>query len=107
MRIMPGRVRTTGKIPGMAGFFAGVVAGVALVGLVLIVLTPSRRLRAEARIDREIETRLLLGVDPEPGERTTDGEVDHAPAELTAKELQELRRIGTERSGGKRGSRRT
>jgi hypothetical protein len=89
----------------MAGFFAGVIAGVAAVGLILIVLTPSRRLRQEARIDREIETRLLLGVDPEPGERA--GDADHAPADLSAKELQELRRIGTERSGAKRGARRS
>lgn len=88
----------------MAGFFAGVIAGVAAVGLILIVLTPSRRLRAEARIDREIETRLLLGVDPEPtGEHAG---IEHAPAELSAKELQELRRIGTERTS-KRGARRS
>jgi low affinity Fe/Cu permease len=83
-------------------FFAGVIAGVAAVGLILIVLTPSRRLREEARIDREIETRLLLGVDPEPHDAV---DLDHAPAELSAKELQELRRIGTERAT-KRGPRR-
>ncbi|HEX4491066.1 MAG TPA: hypothetical protein VH914_07675 [Acidimicrobiia bacterium] len=87
-------------------FFAGVIAGVAAVGLLLIVLTPSRRVRQEARIDREIETRVLLGVDPEPGDAAS-AEREHAPAELTAKELQELRRIGTERSSGRRTSRRS
>jgi len=88
----------------MAGFFAGVIAGVALVGLILIVLTPSRRLRAEARIDQEIETRLLLGVDPEAGDRaTTEPDLEHAHADFGAKELQELRNIGTEKSSARRG----
>ena len=90
----------------MAGFFAGVIAGVAAVGLILIVLTPSRRVRAEARLDREIETRLLLGVDPELRDAETPAE-EPVQAELSAKELQELRRIGTERSSGRRSSRRS
>jgi hypothetical protein len=91
----------------MAGFFAGVIAGVALVGLILIVLTPSRRLRAEARLDREIETRVLLGVDPDATDADArNDEREHAHADLSAKELQELRRIGTERPGSRRTSRR-
>ena len=95
----------------MAGFFAGVIAGVALVGLILIVLTPSRRLRAEARIDQEIETRLLLGVDPEATDQhpvvDADASVDATHGDFGAKELQELRSIGVEKSSARRsGSRR-
>jgi hypothetical protein len=90
----------------MAGFFAGVVAGVATVGLLLIVLTPSRRLRAEARIDREIETRLLLGVDPElddDGFASVEPPEAHRPHDYGDAELQALRQIGVERSSGRKG----
>ena len=91
----------------MAGFFAGVVAGMAAVGLVLIVLTPSRRVRAEARLDREIETRLLLGVDPDiddagfakPEESSSP---EHQP-DYDAADLQALRQIGVEKSSGRKG----
>jgi hypothetical protein len=96
----------------MAGFFAGVVAGMAAVGLLLIVLTPSRRVRAEARLDREIETRLLLGVDPELDDTgfaksEAPSSPDHQP-DYDAAELQALRQIGVEKSSGrnKGGSRR-
>jgi hypothetical protein len=49
---------------------------------------------------------VLLGIEPEPRAEATDGN-DNAdrPHELGAKELQELRRIGTERAT-KRGPRR-
>jgi hypothetical protein len=50
----------------MAGFFVGFVVGGAVVGLAVIVIAPSRRVRSETGIDDEIETRILLGVDPEP-----------------------------------------
>jgi hypothetical protein len=104
---MPGRTGPRGTIERMAGFFAGVIAGVALVGLILIVLTPSRRVRADARLDREIETRLLLGVDPD----ARDSSLEPAPeqrehSDFGAKELQELRSIGVEKSSGRRGGRR-
>jgi hypothetical protein len=92
----------------MAGFFAGVIAGVAAVGLLLIILTPSRRLRAEARIDQEIETRLLLGDDPDldDDDGFATGEREDEPArrhDYGAAELQALRQIGVERSSGRKG----
>ena len=90
----------------MAGFFAGVVAGVATLGLLLIVLTPSRRLRAEARIDREIETRLLLGVDPELDDEesaSSDRSEPERPHDYGDAELQALRQIGVERSSRRKG----
>lgn len=88
----------------MAGFFAGVVTGIAAVGLLLIVLTPSRRVRAEARLDREVETRLLLGVDPEGDDLRAPTEDDDSPTDFDAAELQALRQIGAERSSSRRGS---
>jgi hypothetical protein len=75
--------------------------------LLLIVLTPSRRVRAEARLDREIETRVLLGVDPDLDDdappATAEGE--HF-SDFGAAELQALRQIGIERSSSRRGARR-
>jgi hypothetical protein len=43
-----------------------VAGGLSVVVLVLIVAAPWRRVRAEsARLDRDVEARLLLGEDPE------------------------------------------
>jgi hypothetical protein len=87
----------------MAEFFGGVVAGLAAAGLLLILLAPSRRLRAEARLDQEVETRLLLGVDPDAGDDEESGaEPDASRADFDTAELQALRKIGTERPGGSR-----
>ena len=87
------------------------MTGIAAVGLLLIVLTPSRRVRAEARLDREIETRVLLGVDPEPDDKESANREPESPErqpEYDAAELRALREIGVERSSGrnKGGSRR-
>ena len=93
----------------MAEFFGGVVAGLAAAGLLLILLAPSRRLRAEARLDQEVETRLLLGVDPDADDDTdSSAEPEAARTDFDTAELQALRKIGTERPGAgrRRGSRR-
>lgn len=86
----------------MAEFFAGVVAGVAAVGLLVIVLAPSRRVRSEARLDREVETRLLLGVDPEVTSETQAVPTEEHPADFGAAELQALRQLGSEQAGSRR-----
>jgi hypothetical protein len=41
------------------------VCGLSVLVLLLIVLAPWRRVREEARLDQEVETRLLLGEDPD------------------------------------------
>lgn len=48
---------------------AGGIAALSAVILVLVVFAPSRRVRSEPRLDEEIETRLLLGEDPEDLDR--------------------------------------
>jgi hypothetical protein len=93
-----------GTIAPMAEFLAGVVAGIAAVGLLVIVLAPSRRVRAEARLDREIETRLLLGVDPD-GDRQAEVVSPEHHSDFGPAELQALRQLGAERTGAKRRSR--
>ena len=86
----------------MAEFFAGVIAGIAAVGLLVIVLAPSRRVRAEARLDREVETRLLLGVDPEiTSETSAVPAAEHQP-DFGAAEIQALRQLGSERASSSR-----
>ena len=99
---MPGTVRRAGTIHAMAAFFAGVITGVAAVGLLVIVLAPSRRVRAEARLDREVEPRLLLGVDPDVATAAETGPAVEHRSEFGAAELQALRKLGTEQAGSRR-----
>jgi hypothetical protein len=86
----------------MAEFFAGVIAGVAAAGLLVIVLAPSRRVRAEARLDREVETRLLLGFDPDVTDETQVVPPPEHPADFGAAELQALRQLGSEQASSRR-----
>jgi hypothetical protein len=100
-RIMPGTVWRAGTIDRVAAFFAGVITGVAAVGLLVIVLAPSRRVRAEARLDREVETRLLLGVDPDIAAEAEAAPSEHR-SDFGAAELQALRTLGSEHAGSRR-----
>ncbi len=45
-----------------------------VVGLVLIVVAPSRRIRDEARLDPDVQARLLLGEDPDEIDRELQGQ---------------------------------
>jgi hypothetical protein len=89
----------------MLTFWAGVVAGVSAIALLVIVLAPSRRVRAEARLDREVETRLLLGIDPEQDDADEPASGEDTHSDFGAAELQALRQIGSERSGKRRARR--
>ena len=86
----------------MAEFFAGLIAGLAAAGLLLIVFAPSRRVRSEPKLDEEVETQLLLGVDPDAGDGDELEEPGDEPgrADFDTAELQALRKIGTERATG-------
>jgi hypothetical protein len=60
-------------------FIAGVCA-LCVIGVVLIVVAPSRQIREEARLDEEIQARLLLGEDPDEIDRELEGRAaDPAP----------------------------
>jgi hypothetical protein len=90
----------------MLPFLAGVVAGISAVGLLVIVLAPSRRVRSETRLDREVETRLLLGVDPELDPLAEPVNAENTRPDFGAAELQALRQLDSERAGKRRSRRR-
>ena len=46
-------------------FVVGLIVGASLVGLLTILIAPSRRVRAERPLPRDVETSLLLGQDPD------------------------------------------
>ncbi len=80
---------TVGRtIDKVTAFFVGLVVGGALVAIVLLVIGPTRRFRAEAPIDDEVETRILLGIDPEP-EIAPVVEIAH-PRDYTAADIKRL-----------------
>ena len=54
----------------------GAIAGVFAVSVTLLVLTAPRRVRDEEPLDEEVETRLLLGEDPESIERDLEEQED-------------------------------
>jgi hypothetical protein len=85
----------------MMTFVVGVVVGASVVGLAMIVIAPSRRVRAEPELDREDVTRLLLGQNPD--ERTGQQPVvDPHPRNYDASELAALRSIGQKPSQRRR-----
>jgi hypothetical protein len=75
-------------------FFVGVVVGASIVGLLVILIAPSRRVRAEPPIPRDVATKVLLGEDPDQN-TIPPPTVDH-PAPYSPSDLAELRRLSSE-----------
>jgi hypothetical protein len=82
-------------------FFVGLVVGASTVALLMILIAPSRRVRAEQPLPRDVETRLLLGEDPDQATIPPEPAPDH-PAPYSPQDLAELRRLGTERARRRR-----
>ena len=91
-----------GTIVGVTTFIVGFIVGASLVALLTIVVGPSRRVRSEQALPREDVTRLLLGQDPDEPTLAPHPPEEVHPRPYDAKELQALRNIGKERSGGRR-----
>ena len=86
----------------MTTFVVGVIVGASLAALLIIVIAPSRRVRAEQPMEREDVTRLLLGQDPDEATIPPEPSADH-PRAYDPSELQALRKIGQGRpSSGRR-----
>lgn len=80
-------------------FVVGLIVGASLVGLMAILIAPSRRVRAERPLPRDVETSLLLGQDPDAvAAAEAPPEPDH-PAPYSPNDLAELRRLSSESRG--------
>jgi len=84
-------------------FFVGLVVGASLVALLAILIAPSRRVRAEPPLPRDVETSLLLGEDPDQTAALAEPEADEPPS-YSPNDLAELRRLSSE-SRASRGKR--
>ena len=78
----------------MTSFVVGVIVGASVVGLLVIVVAPSRRIRAEKPLARDVETKLLLGQDPDEATIPPTPRADH-PRQYSSQELAQLRRLGS------------
>jgi hypothetical protein len=76
-------------------FVVGIVVGASAAALLMILIGPSRRVRAEPPLSRDDETRLLLGQDPEQPTIPPAPSVEH-PRQYTPSELAALQRLGQE-----------
>jgi hypothetical protein len=76
-------------------FVVGIVVGASAAALLMILIGPSRRVRAEPPLPREVETRLLLGQDPEQPTIPPSPRVEHQ-RQYTSHELAALQRLGQE-----------
>jgi hypothetical protein len=69
-------------------FLVGIIVGAAIVGLIVILLGPSRQVRAEHPLPPDVEAKLLLGEDPDqptiPPTRRPDQPRQYTPNELAA-----------------------
>ena len=76
-------------------FVVGIVVGASAAALLMILIAPSRRVRAEPPLSRDVETRLLLGMDPEQPTIPPEPREEH-PRQYTPNELAALQRLGQE-----------
>jgi hypothetical protein len=83
-------------------FIVGFIVGASLAALLLIVIAPSRRVRAEPELPPEDVTRLLLGEDPDEATIPPENAEGDHPRNYDASELQALRNIGQGRTSGRR-----
>jgi hypothetical protein len=73
-------------------FLVGIIVGAAIVGLIVILVGPSRRVRAEQPLPPDVEAKLLLGEDPDQPTIPPTPRSDH-PRQYTPNELAALQRL--------------
>ena len=78
----------------MLQFLVGLVVGASFVAVLMIVIAPSRRVRAEPPLPRDVATKVLLGEDPDQP-TIPPPSADH-PAPYSPSDLAELRRLSAE-----------
>ena len=77
----------------MVQFVVGLIVGASLVALLMIVVAPSRRVRAERGLPPDVEAKLLLREDPEQPTIPPPPRVDH-PRQYSPEDLAALQRLG-------------
>jgi hypothetical protein len=90
-----------GTIAGVVTFLVGLVVGASVVALVMIVIGPSRKVRAEQPLPRDVEAKLLLGQDPEQPTIPPPPRVEH-PRQYSPNELAALQKLGQEQQQQRR-----
>ena len=84
-----------GTIFGVVAFFVGLVVGASVAALLMIVIGPSRKVRAEPPLPYDVEAKLLLGQDPEQPTIPPPPVVEH-PRQYSPNELAQLQKLGEE-----------
>ena len=82
-------------------FLVGIIVGASAAALLMIVIAPSRRVRAEQPLPPDVEMKLLLGQDPDQPTMPPPPRADH-PRQYTAEELAALSKLGEARKRKKR-----
>jgi hypothetical protein len=90
-----------GTIRGVLAFIVGLVVGASVAAFLMILIGPSRKVRAEAPLPPDVQAKLLLGQDPEQPTMPPPPRVDHDQP-YTPNELAELQRLGDQRKRKKR-----
>ena len=78
----------------MLQFLVGLVVGASCVAVLMIVIAPSRRVRAEPPLPRDVATKVMLGEDPD--QPTIPPPSSDHPAPYSPSDLAELRRLSAE-----------
>lgn len=86
----------------MVEFAVGIVVGASVAVLLMILIGPSRRVRAERPLPPDIEASLLLGQRPDDIPVPASPSVDH-PRQYSPNELAALQRLGKPPRRRKRG----
>ena len=86
-------------ISSVLQFVVGLIVGASTVALLMILIAPSRRVRAEPPLPKDVETRLLLGQDPDQPTIPPPQASDDHPAPYSPNDLAALRRLSAEGRG--------
>jgi hypothetical protein len=84
-----------GTIAGVVEFAVGIIVGASAALLLVILVGPSRRVRAERPLPPDVEAKLLLGQDPDQPTIPPPPRAEH-PRHYSPNELAALQRLGEE-----------
>ena len=79
----------------MLEFVVGIVVGASIAGLLMILIGPGRRVRAERPLPRDVEAKLLLGMDPDQPTSPPPPRTEH-PRQYSPNDIAALQRLGHE-----------